>query len=93
MAYADDHKPGAGGDCNANPPCLTLNHTFAGMTDNKISLFVAASSMPTDSADLENIFEGDNNLPDEQRNATPEDVIFDARPRPGNDITLVMDEN
>ena len=63
------------------------------MTDNKISLFVAASSMPTDSADLENIFEGDNNLPDEQRNATPEDVIFDARPRPGNDITLVMDEN
>ena len=92
MAYSDDHKPGDTADCAANPPCLTVDHSFDGISTDDVSILVAAGSIPADSPGLETIFEGANNVPDEQRNVTPEDVIFDARPAAGNDVMLVLDE-
>jgi len=95
MAYANDYKPGGSIDCVANPPCLTLTHDFDGLTNNKVSLLLGAGSIPTNSADLENIFETENNVPAEDRPiplipATND--IFDANPEDGNDTILVLDE-
>ena len=92
MAYSDDHKPGDTADCAANPPCLTVDHSFDGTSTDDVSILVAAGSIPADSLGLEIIFDGPNNVPDEQRNLPPEDVLFDARPAAGNDVILVLDE-
>lgn len=72
--------------------CLTLRNNFDGQSDDNISLLIAAGSMPANSADLENIFELENNAPDEDRNAAL-NAIYDANPVNGDDSILLIDEN
>jgi len=92
LAYADDYKPGGDNDCMGSTSCLTLRNNFDGQSDDNISLLIAAGSMPANSADLENIFELENNAPDEDRNAAL-NAIYDANPVNGDDSILLIDEN
>jgi hypothetical protein len=54
-------------------------------------LLATSGKIPTSLTDLEEVFDGENNAPDEDRNATL-NFDFDFRPNHGNDFVLPLGE-
>jgi hypothetical protein len=88
LAYADNFEPDGSGTCNLGTECLDSVLT---PNNNIVALLIHASAIPADSAGLEGVFEGQNNVPDEQRNAAP-DIFFNASPDSGDDFILILED-
>ncbi len=92
LAYANNYEPGgSGANCTPGTDCLDPMLNISGKDNNKKSLIVIAGDIPADSTDLEGIFDGENNAPDEHRNSTL-NTIFDFKPANGDDHILILDE-
>jgi len=90
LSYALAYRPDNGGPCSEATDCIQLD-SFAGNIDNKISILTIAgqNNWIDDGAagfddDLVDVFEGEN--------ATIANNIFDAKPTPGNDKILIVEE-
>jgi hypothetical protein len=91
LAYDDDFKPDGSGICTPGIDCLDAILRKASPNNNIVALLIHASAIPVDSAGLETIFEGENNVPDEQRIPLI-NTIFNAKPNLGDDFILILED-
>jgi hypothetical protein len=89
LAYDDGFEPGGSGTCTPGTDCLDAILRKASPNNNIVALLIHASAIPVDSDGLETIFEGENNVPDEQR-IPPINTIFNAKPNSGDDFILIL---
>ena len=94
LAYDDDFKPDGSGVCTPGIDCLDDILRKASPNNNIVALLIHASAVPVDTVDsdgLETIFEGENNVPQEQR-SPPINTIFNAKPNLGDDLILILED-